>query len=175
MGSEISPVSDRQYFSVKTDRSVPVSHAYLGRTTADSSTDFVQSIGVLISSASQAITTAAMKMLDNLIMNMSAQVRLSLVKADLLPQLITTLNPLSLSFAEAVDIHTCLMETITYSLWLATPFDLPLLALTDDNEQQTVPETIFQQVLVPSEKYIWHLSVIRISIISHSGFRRKDQ
>ncbi|KAK2942238.1 hypothetical protein BLNAU_22845 [Blattamonas nauphoetae] len=28
MGLVISPVSDRQYFSAKTDRSVPVSHAY---------------------------------------------------------------------------------------------------------------------------------------------------
>ncbi|KAK2957625.1 hypothetical protein BLNAU_7524 [Blattamonas nauphoetae] len=142
----------------------------LGRTTADSSSDFVQCIGVLISSASQVITTAAMKMLGNLIMWCSAKVRLTLVSADLIPQLITTLNPLSLSFTEAVDIHTCLMRIIMFCLRLATPFGLPQLACAGLDEQLAVPETIFQQVLIPSEKYIYHLCVNRFSIIDGDQF-----
>ncbi|KAK2948852.1 hypothetical protein BLNAU_16195 [Blattamonas nauphoetae] len=80
-----------------------------GRTTDDSSSNFVQSIGVLISSTSQVITTAAMKMLHRLIYLCSAGVRYPLVQADLIPQLISILNPQSLSFEEAVGIHTNLL------------------------------------------------------------------
>ncbi|KAK2952992.1 hypothetical protein BLNAU_11981 [Blattamonas nauphoetae] len=54
--------------------------------------------------SSHVITTAAMKMLGNLIQWCSAKVKLTLVKADLIPQLITTLNILSLSFVDAVNL-----------------------------------------------------------------------
>ncbi|KAK2954446.1 hypothetical protein BLNAU_10614 [Blattamonas nauphoetae] len=70
---------------------------------------FMQSIVALISSANQAITKAAMKLLKTLIDACSAEVRLALVKADLIPQLIITLNPQSLSLVKTVNIHICLM------------------------------------------------------------------
>ncbi|KAK2954629.1 hypothetical protein BLNAU_10480 [Blattamonas nauphoetae] len=128
-------------------------------------TDFVQSMMVLFSSPSQVITTATMKMLRTLIDWCSPKIRLALFKADLIPQLINTLNILSLSFTEAIDIHTCLMKTITRSLSLTTPDGLRYLRITDRNEQQSVHETVLQQVLTSSEKYICHLCLNRFSII----------
>ncbi|KAK2964009.1 hypothetical protein BLNAU_1090 [Blattamonas nauphoetae] len=128
-------------------------------------TNFVQSIVVLLSSASQAIIKSSMKILRNLIFWWSEQVRLALVKADLLPQIITILNPLSLSFADAFDIHTHLLEIVSHSLWLAHPYYLTRLRIDDRDDQQAVRETVFQQVLVPSENYIWHLCVNRFSIL----------
>ncbi|KAK2953066.1 hypothetical protein BLNAU_12055 [Blattamonas nauphoetae] len=131
----------------------------------ESLTDFVQSILVLISSPSQVITTAAMKMLDNLLSNCSPKVLLALVKADLIFQLFTVLNPLSLSFAEAVDILTYLIRSITNSVWLSTPFALRQLGIKDRDKQQAVHETVLQQVVAPLEKYIWHFCINRNSII----------
>ncbi|KAK2951658.1 hypothetical protein BLNAU_13397 [Blattamonas nauphoetae] len=126
---------------------------------------FVQSIGVLISSASQIITFAAMAMLDTLILVCSQKTNLALVKADLIPQLINTLNPHSLLFAGAVDINFYLLIIIANPVKLATPFGLAELGIEDRNEQQAVAETVLKQVLVPSEKYIWHLCVNRYSIL----------
>ncbi|KAK2950671.1 hypothetical protein BLNAU_14342 [Blattamonas nauphoetae] len=137
----------------------------LRQTMNESSRDFIQSISVLLSSPSQAVTTATMKMLQSLIANCSRKVRLALVKADLIPQLITTLNPQSLSFTEALDIHTSLMINITNTLGLATPNGLGQLGIEDDNEQEAEHETVLQQVLAPSEKYIWHLCMNRFSIV----------
>ncbi|KAK2960951.1 hypothetical protein BLNAU_4038 [Blattamonas nauphoetae] len=110
--------------------------AFLGSfasTPDDSSTDFVESIVVLISSADQIITAAAMNMLMNLI---------------------TTLNPLSLSFTETVDIHTFLITVLSWSVWLSTPNALRQLGIEDDNKQQAVHATVLTQVLAPSETYI---------------------
>ncbi|KAK2957612.1 hypothetical protein BLNAU_7511 [Blattamonas nauphoetae] len=140
----------------------------LGQTTDHSSTDFVQSMVVLISSPSQAITTAAMEMLNFLFLFCSPKDRLALVQADLVPQLITTLNPQSLFFAEALDIHIHLMRIFKSSLWLAAPDGLEQLEIQDHYEQQAVRETVLTQVLSPSEKYIWHLCVNRFSIIDRN-------
>ncbi|KAK2958146.1 hypothetical protein BLNAU_6850 [Blattamonas nauphoetae] len=126
---------------------------------------FTQSIGVLFSTPSLTIIKAAMKMLVNLIWRCSEKVRLGLVKADLNPQIIFTLHPLSLSFTEAVNIHTYLISTITFSFRLATQDGLEDLGIEDGNEQQSVHETVLKQVLVPLETYIWHLCVNRFSII----------
>ncbi|KAK2953054.1 hypothetical protein BLNAU_12043 [Blattamonas nauphoetae] len=136
-----------------------------GRTTDESLANFVQSIVVLITTPGQSITTAAMKMLDHLITNSSQSIRLGLVKADLIPQLINNLNPLSLSFAKAIDIHTYLMKCMNHSLWLASPYGLEQLGIEDGNEQQDVHEMVLKQVLIPSEKYICHLCANRFSII----------
>ncbi|KAK2948084.1 hypothetical protein BLNAU_16957 [Blattamonas nauphoetae] len=134
----------------------------------DSTTEFVQYIVVLLSSTSQVITTAAMKLLDSVVQNSSAQVRLTLVKADLVPQLINTLNPQSFSFAEGVDIHINLTNSVSRSLWLATPYCLEQHGIEDWNEQQAVHETVLKHVVAPSEKYIRHLCVNRYSIIGNS-------
>ncbi|KAK2943394.1 hypothetical protein BLNAU_21704 [Blattamonas nauphoetae] len=131
----------------------------------DSLTEFIQSIGILLSSASQVISTAAMKMLLRLISYISPNVHLSLVKADLIHQLIASLNVLCHSFDNAVDIHNNVMIIILDSLWLSTPYGLGQGGIEDLNEQQAVHETVFRQVIVPSEKYISHLCVNRKSII----------
>ncbi|KAK2947063.1 hypothetical protein BLNAU_17986 [Blattamonas nauphoetae] len=106
-----------------------------------------------------------MKMLARLIWNISAKRRLALVNADLIPQLIVTLNPQSLSLVESIDIHIHLMNITRFSLWLATPNVLKQLEIEDHNTQQAVQETVLQQVVVPSEQYIGHLCVNRYSIM----------
>ncbi|KAK2962022.1 hypothetical protein BLNAU_3078 [Blattamonas nauphoetae] len=142
--------------------------AFLGNLASlsdDSSTDFVQSIVVLVSSASQIITISAMKTLKSLLVTCSAKISYSLVKADLIPRLIIALNPLSLPFTEVEDIHINLMITITCSLWLSTQVQIAQLGIDDHDEQQAVHETVLKQVFVPSEKYIWHLCVNHFSIV----------
>ncbi|KAK2950348.1 hypothetical protein BLNAU_14683 [Blattamonas nauphoetae] len=136
-----------------------------GRTTDESLTNFIQSIVTLISSASQDITVAAMKMLNILFCYCSNKVRLALVKTNLIPQLINTLNPLSLSVVEAEDVQIYLIHIISYSFWNATPNYLFIVGITDLNEQQAVQETVLKQVIVPSENYICHFCVNRFSII----------
>ncbi|KAK2948689.1 hypothetical protein BLNAU_16327 [Blattamonas nauphoetae] len=122
-----------------------------GRTTDASSTKFTRSMVVLLSSPKLAIKTAAMKMLARLIVFYSENILLALLRADLIHQLITSLNPLSLSFADAVDIHISLIANIYNSVYLARPIDLPQLGIEDRDERQAVYEMVLQQVLVPSE------------------------
>ncbi|KAK2953271.1 hypothetical protein BLNAU_11734 [Blattamonas nauphoetae] len=107
----------------------------------DSQGDFVQSIVVLLSSASHVVTRTAMKLIEALIRNCSIEVLLALVQAGLIPQLIITLNPQSLPFAEAVDIHTSLITRIDDSVWLATRAGLAYLTNEEGNAQQDVHET----------------------------------
>ncbi|KAK2954307.1 hypothetical protein BLNAU_10806 [Blattamonas nauphoetae] len=104
-----------------------------------------------------------MKMLDSLIGRCSVKVRLALVKADLIPQVINTLNPLLLSFAEAVGIHNSLLNIVSHSSYLETPRKLASLDIHDENEQQAAYEIVLKQVIVPSEQYICHLCVNRYS------------
>ncbi|KAK2950723.1 hypothetical protein BLNAU_14394 [Blattamonas nauphoetae] len=111
------------------------------------------------------ITTATMRIVETLIESSSPKVRLALVKADLIPQIINTINPQSLSFVETDNIHINLMISITHSLSLATPDGLEDLKIEDIVGQQSVHETVLKHVLAPSEKYIWHLCVNRYSII----------
>ncbi|KAK2963633.1 hypothetical protein BLNAU_1198 [Blattamonas nauphoetae] len=107
-----------------------------------------------------------MKTNSTLIDTSSPKCLLALVKADLIPHLINTLKPLSLSLSDAVDIHIYLMKSIPDSLRLATPFYLEELGIKDGKRQQAVHETVLKQVLAPSEKYSWHLCVNRYSIIN---------
>ncbi|KAK2954140.1 hypothetical protein BLNAU_10957 [Blattamonas nauphoetae] len=122
-------------------------------------------IMVLISSGSQALTTAAMEMLSNLLLYCSPKTLLSLVKADLISEFVSTLNPQSLSFPEADDIHINAMDIIRLSVSRPTPNGLQQFGIEDDDEQQAVHETVLRQVLAPSEKYICHLCTNRYSIV----------
>ncbi|KAK2948848.1 hypothetical protein BLNAU_16191 [Blattamonas nauphoetae] len=143
-------------------------HAFLNSFASnsdDSLTDFVQSIVVLVSIPNEDITTSTMKMLRTLLANCSATHRLALVKADMIPQLISILNPLSLSLVDAVDVHLHLHLIIATSLFVITPHRLGEVAFEDANQRQAVHETVLQQVVVPSEKYILHLCVNRYSIV----------
>ncbi|KAK2960248.1 hypothetical protein BLNAU_4801 [Blattamonas nauphoetae] len=103
-------------------------------------------------------------MLGHLIRNCSAIVRLTLVKADLIPQLIVNSHPQSISFAEKADIHEYLLQSIIDCFGLTTPEFFEELEIEDPSEQQAVHETVLQQVLIPSEQYIRHLCVSRFSI-----------
>ncbi|KAK2957932.1 hypothetical protein BLNAU_7108 [Blattamonas nauphoetae] len=131
----------------------------------DAVCDFVGTISLLYSSPNQTISAASMRMLDLLLEWSTPEVQFALVKADLIPQLILTLNPLSLSFPDAQDIHTSFVRAISESIWLATPCGLAFREIEDHNEQQAVHETVFQQVLTPSENYIAQLCANRFSII----------
>ncbi|KAK2943315.1 hypothetical protein BLNAU_21740 [Blattamonas nauphoetae] len=146
-------------------------HSFASNTDA-SLRNFVQCVGVLISSPNQTITTEAMRMVEILISKSHAHTRATLVNADLIPQLINTLNPPSLSFTEAVDIHSSLMITITSFLWLASPYGLAQLGIEDHDKQQTVHEAVLQRVLAPSKKYICHLCAIQFSIIDGMHSRK---
>ncbi|KAK2957608.1 hypothetical protein BLNAU_7507 [Blattamonas nauphoetae] len=137
----------------------------LQSSSGNSSPDFVQSIVVFVSAASHVIKTAAMEMLQRLLATISPEVLLALVQADLITQLIINLNPQSLSFAKAVDIHLHLMNIARSSLKLATPDGLEQLKITDQNEHQVVHDTILKQVMKHSEQYIGHLCVNRFSIV----------
>ncbi|KAK2948879.1 hypothetical protein BLNAU_16222 [Blattamonas nauphoetae] len=135
----------------------------------DSPTDFIKSMIVLVSSTSQAIIKSSMKMLLRLTWKCSAEVHYTLMKADLISQLVVTLNPHSLSFAEAEDIHINLIHIINNQILLATPDGLTYLRIEDEYGQQAVCKTVLQQVLTPSEKYIRHLCTNRFSIV-HGDF-----
>ncbi|KAK2959941.1 hypothetical protein BLNAU_5138 [Blattamonas nauphoetae] len=137
----------------------------LASSTAESLADFVELIVVLVSSANQVISTASMNLLRRLFVLCSEKVILALVKADLIPQLMHTLNPLSLLFTEKANLHTSLVTAINSSFWLATPDGLAYQGIKDDYEQQAVHETVLKQVLAPSEQYIRHLCVNRSSIV----------
>ncbi|KAK2957576.1 hypothetical protein BLNAU_7475 [Blattamonas nauphoetae] len=143
-------------------------HAFLssfGRTIKKSSKNFIQSIVVLVSSPHRAITTATMKTLLSLIDWCHSHDQFALVKAGLVPQLINTLNPQSLSFSEAVDIHARLMDIIRESFLLATPESLEQLGIEDEDEQQAVHKTVLKKVIIPSGQFIRYFCVNRYSII----------
>ncbi|KAK2953075.1 hypothetical protein BLNAU_12064 [Blattamonas nauphoetae] len=142
--------------------------ADLGRNTDESSANFVQSIVVLISTPSQVITKASMEMLEHLMFYSLPKVRISLVKADLIPQLVTTLNPQSLSFTETADIHTYLVDFISRTVRLASQFNLNQLTIEDAYEPQTVHETVLRQVFAPSEKTYLRARLL-IPLPHHAG------
>ncbi|KAK2953981.1 hypothetical protein BLNAU_11083 [Blattamonas nauphoetae] len=123
-----------------------------GLTIDESLTNFVQSIGMLVSSPSQAITTAAMEMFNKLNECCSVKLRIRLVKADLVPQLINTINAVSLSFEEAADIHIHLMSSIATSVRLASPDGLIEFRIEYGHGQQDLHKMILKQVVMPSEE-----------------------
>ncbi|KAK2947021.1 hypothetical protein BLNAU_18023 [Blattamonas nauphoetae] len=118
----------------------------------DSLTDFVQSIVVLLSSPSQTIIAAIMEMLERQFIYCATSILLPLVKTELIPQVVVSLNPHSLSLADAVDIHICFKNIIWRALWLATPDGLEQPEIEEDDKQQAIYEIVLKQVLVPSER-----------------------
>ncbi|KAK2959936.1 hypothetical protein BLNAU_5133 [Blattamonas nauphoetae] len=120
-------------------------------------TDFVPSILVLLSSPNQVIKTASMKMLQTVVANCSAPLKLLLVKADVFDQLIVSLNPLLASSPDSKHIHSKLLSIIANSVWLITPISLSELEIKDPDEQQALRETVLKQVFIPSKQYICYL------------------
>ncbi|KAK2950109.1 hypothetical protein BLNAU_14911 [Blattamonas nauphoetae] len=137
----------------------------IASSTDEFSTDFVQSIVVLISTPSHLIISTTMKILEDLFSLSSLHVRLALVKADLIPRLIITLNPLSLSFVETGNIHVHLLKIIEISLLLSISDTVAHVANRDRNEQLAAHETVLKQVLAPCEPYFCYLCVNRYFIV----------
>ncbi|KAK2947023.1 hypothetical protein BLNAU_18025 [Blattamonas nauphoetae] len=106
-----------------------------------------------------------MEMFHYLIRRCSGSENFALVKADMIPQLLNILNPVSLSFADCQEIHTCLVYAIYISFWLATPGGLANLEIEDDDGQQAVHKIVLKKVFAPSETYICHLCKNHCSII----------
>ncbi|KAK2958172.1 hypothetical protein BLNAU_6876 [Blattamonas nauphoetae] len=164
---EVKAAKFLKYVSPRTRSSTDAFLNKFASNSGDPLTNFVQSLVVLLSSTRQIITTAAMKMLKTVMDWGSTKILLTLVKADLIPQLITTLNSISPSFAKAQDISVLLLIIIPSFLWLATPTGLAKLGIEDGDEQQAVHETVLTQVLEPSEPYICHLCANRFSIVTY--------
>ncbi|KAK2955223.1 hypothetical protein BLNAU_9775 [Blattamonas nauphoetae] len=95
---------------------------------------------------------------------MPSKTRLSLVTADLIPQLITSLDPLSLSFIEGKDIHLPLMGIFASMFKLAIPAELKDLDLDSPLGQQNINEIVLKHVLIPSEGFIRYFYANRYSI-----------
>ncbi|KAK2955505.1 hypothetical protein BLNAU_9552 [Blattamonas nauphoetae] len=138
----------------------------------ESMTDFVQDIVVLISPANQLITATTIELMDNLILLCSYDIRFALIKADLIPRLINTLNPQSFSISDCEDMHTCLMGIITNSFRLAGPNRVSEVEIEDDDERKSVHETVLKQVLSPSEKSVGHLCTNPTSIVDGDQSKR---
>ncbi|KAK2963941.1 hypothetical protein BLNAU_1018 [Blattamonas nauphoetae] len=119
----------------------------------DPVSDFVQLIVVLVSSASLVIPTAAIKMLSKVIDWFSATVRLSLIKADLMPRLIIILKPQSLYPTETEDIHTGLLDILSNSLYLLISDGLQQLGIKEDDDHQAVHE-------MPTMDFILSLPIV---------------
>ncbi|KAK2945973.1 hypothetical protein BLNAU_19117 [Blattamonas nauphoetae] len=162
---EAKAVSFLKYVILWDEEVTEVFPSTLASSADESPTDFVQSIVELISLPSHTITDVTVEMLERLIFWCSVKNRFTLIKADLIPHLIITLNPLSLSFTDAVDIHINFMKSVSRFLWLATPGTQADLEIEGDNALQAVCETVLQQVIVPSDLYLWHLCANRFSII----------
>ncbi|KAK2961187.1 hypothetical protein BLNAU_3955 [Blattamonas nauphoetae] len=90
---------------------------------------------------------------------------MNLISVDLIPQIFIALNPLSLSFADAEDIHACLISIVNSAVLLGTPHLREILTNEHNHDQQRVHETVLQQLLVPSEAYLRNLCTNRHSII----------
>ncbi|KAK2953022.1 hypothetical protein BLNAU_12011 [Blattamonas nauphoetae] len=113
----------------------------------------------MISLSNIRITKATIALVFRIVVFCSINTLLKLVSDGLVPQLISALNPLSLSFADADDIHIHLMRIIDYALSLSTRTELESLNIHNAHEQQAVHETVINQVLMPSEGYLRHLCV----------------
>ncbi|KAK2961992.1 hypothetical protein BLNAU_3048 [Blattamonas nauphoetae] len=126
--------------------------------------EFSDSIVTLVSIHNHEIIKATLFMLNRFIGNCSHPLVLKLIRTDLIPHIFTSLNPLSLSFADNKEIHDSLIRTL-FSL-LRHSFPNPLIGqrLAQSSEQQAIVDTVLIRVLIPSEGYIHHVCVNRHSM-----------
>ncbi|KAK2946482.1 hypothetical protein BLNAU_18587 [Blattamonas nauphoetae] len=166
-----SPLSDKLSDGSFLDR--------LTSTTDESLAEFVQSTGVLLSSPNRAIITATMDIFEFLIWSYPKKLHLALVNANLIPLIIDSLNVLSLSLTEEVDIHTSVMSVITCSFLLTTHVYVEDLETEDADEQQSVHETVLKKVLIssyyqPTMDFI-HQMPVGLTIPSYLTFFEDDE
>ncbi|KAK2962043.1 hypothetical protein BLNAU_3099 [Blattamonas nauphoetae] len=126
--------------------------------------DYMEALVVLLSLPNQRIIKSSLEILKTMIRFMSAPTRLRLVTANLIPQIITNLSPLSLPFTESQMILCHLRNIIGSFVSLASMDCVAELKVSDRAEQQAVHEAVLKQVLVASEEYFWHLFRNRFSI-----------
>ncbi|KAK2950294.1 hypothetical protein BLNAU_14786 [Blattamonas nauphoetae] len=119
--------------------------------------EFLNSIVVPLASTNQPILNASVYRLTDLFGHCSASLLLKLVRADLIPKLVSSLNPSTISFAEAQKIHIPLINFFDSAQWFACHEGLVNVNITDPKEKQAVYETVLKQVLVPFEEYLRHL------------------
>ncbi|KAK2963580.1 hypothetical protein BLNAU_1623 [Blattamonas nauphoetae] len=131
-------------------------------------TDFVISITVLVSSSKQTIIKGTMLLLEHLFSSSSPTFKLKLIEAQMIPQIITSLNAQSLFVAKAEDIHTPLIRIVNQSLRLITPHGMKSLEIEHQHDQQKVHETVLHQFLVPLEEYLRNCCKRRFSFLAGS-------
>ncbi|KAK2949712.1 hypothetical protein BLNAU_15383 [Blattamonas nauphoetae] len=93
-------------------------------------------------------------MLSNQVSYSPTEHRLALVKANLIPQLITSLDPLSYSFTDAKDLHISLINVLSKFIQLAPPLEFRHLDSVGHRQQQITHETVLKLVLFPSQAYL---------------------
>ncbi|KAK2955024.1 hypothetical protein BLNAU_9955 [Blattamonas nauphoetae] len=123
--------------------------------------DFVHSVGMLLSAPNQRIVEATMEFLHRMIIIRSKHFLLKLVKADLIPHLLASLNPVSLSFEYAEDVHIHLVSIIGLALLLLHPNDSKQIDVINATDKHNLQETILARVLLPPASYIRHLCANR--------------
>ncbi|KAK2943255.1 hypothetical protein BLNAU_21827 [Blattamonas nauphoetae] len=132
---------------------------------ADESTkEFVSSMVVLASSANQTIITSMLRMVTTLIRQTSPKQRLSLVHLNLVPHLLSAINVRSLSFADGQDLILFVAGLLIQLLSLASLHTLAKLEAEHHLNRQAVHEAVLQHILVPSEEFIRHICLNRLSI-----------
>ncbi|KAK2948139.1 hypothetical protein BLNAU_16939 [Blattamonas nauphoetae] len=115
---------------------------------------FVTTITILLSTDNTTIVETTLYTINHLVPMCSRNIQFGLLNADLVPQLILSLQPLTRSFKYPQNIHSDLLSIIGRLLWLPTPSNGAYAEIDDPTEQQAVHETILKHVLLPSKDYI---------------------
>ncbi|KAK2943245.1 hypothetical protein BLNAU_21817 [Blattamonas nauphoetae] len=135
---------------------VPSSHA-------ESAKEFVTSMVVLTSSANQIPVPETLDLLIDLIMSSSSNVHLSLINLNLVPQLLSSLNPQSLSFEDAPDVVLFVASLLSQLLQISSPHSLIKLEIENNWDRSALHDTTLAHLLVPSEGFIRHVCLNRPS------------
>ncbi|KAK2957832.1 hypothetical protein BLNAU_7266 [Blattamonas nauphoetae] len=117
---------------------------------------FIESISILLSSPHLAVVTAVLSFIDKTLKSSHA-LRNHLVMSDLVTTILRTVQPHTLQITRDKAILDNLIWTITQCLYLADPFSLSKLDITDAVEKYTHREMIFQKVVLPSSQFVTFL------------------
>ncbi|KAK2944170.1 hypothetical protein BLNAU_20917 [Blattamonas nauphoetae] len=124
---------------------------------------FVESIAVLISSSKQKIVESTMDLLSFMIQRGLPDTNLAIAESNLIPQLMLTLHPLSLSFTEE-KIHVYLITILSKLLYFFTPVGHRSLDLYDPEYRPVHRDALLTRLLFPLEEYLHHLCSNRYTI-----------
>ncbi|KAK2941163.1 hypothetical protein BLNAU_23928 [Blattamonas nauphoetae] len=130
----------------------------------ESAKEFVSSIVVLASSSNKTIITSMLRVVPWLIRQTSPKQCLSLVHLNLVPQLLSAINVQSLSFADGQGLILLVAGLLVQLLNLASLYSLAKLEIEHHLDRQAVHEAVLKHILVPSEGFIRHICLNRLSI-----------